>query len=276
MSATVQAPGPVLVGVDGSGRNASAVAWAAAEARSSSAPLVLVHDATGAGERAGRATLERAAAAVADVDSGLRPAVEMVTRSASEALVEAARVREASDVDSRHESLLVVGRRGGGGFTRLSLGSTARALVHREGPPTILVPSDWELEEVPPRAPVVVDLSADDGDRALAFAVARAARDDRPLVVLASWSVDPAEVLADQPIPQVWEEHARQAEQALRERLGPWRAAYPGLEVVAMATDRHPVAALLDQAVGAELLVVPRGRSGFAVVEYAQCPVAVV
>ena len=39
---------------------------------------------------------------------------------------------------------------------------------------------------------------------------------------------------------------------------------------------RHPVAALLDQAVGAELLVMPRGRSACAVAEYAQCPVAVV
>ena len=68
MSATVQAPGPVLVGVDGSTRNASAVAWAAAEAASSSAPLVLVHDDGGAGEAAGRATLERAAAEVAKVD----------------------------------------------------------------------------------------------------------------------------------------------------------------------------------------------------------------
>ena len=49
MSATVQAPGSVLVGVDGSAHNASAVAWATAEAVSSGATLVLVHDDGGAG-----------------------------------------------------------------------------------------------------------------------------------------------------------------------------------------------------------------------------------
>jgi hypothetical protein len=48
------------------------------------------------------------------------------------------------------------------------------------------------------------------------------------------------------------------------------------VKVVAVATDRHPVAALLDQAAGAELLVVPRGFTGCAVVEYADCPVAIV
>jgi nucleotide-binding universal stress UspA family protein len=274
MSATVQAPGPVLVGVDGSGRNASAVAWAAAEARASSAPLVLLHDASGAGERAGRATVDRAAAQVADIDRELRPVGEVVTRAASEALTDSAREYEQT-LGHGVGSLVVVGRRGAGGFTRLSLGSTARALVHDDGPATVLVPSGWELADVEPHAPVVVHVS-EDGDEALELAVTRCVRDGRPLVALSAWSVDRVEGLLDRPIPRVWDEHADRAERELEERLRPWRAAYPDLEVVALATDRHPVAALLDQAVGAELLVMPRGRSACAVAEYAQCPVAVV
>lgn len=275
MSATVQAPGPVLVGVDGSGRNASAVAWAAAEACASSAPLVLVHDASGAGERAGRATVDRAAAAVADIDRDLRPVGEVVDRAASEALVDSARHYEGR-LGHGAESLVVVGRRGAGGFTRLSLGSTARALVHGDGPATVLVPADWDLTAVDPKAPVVVFVSQEADEDALELAVARCVRDGRPLVALSAWSVDRAEGLLDRPIPRVWDEHADRAERELEEHLDPWRAAYPDLEVVALATDRHPVAALLDQAVGAELLVVPRGRSACAVAEYAQCPVAVV
>ncbi|SOC55919.1 universal stress protein [Ornithinimicrobium cerasi] len=275
MSATVQAPGPVLVGVDGSGRNASAVAWAAAEARASSAPLVLLHDASGAGERAGRATVDRAAAQVADVDRELRPVGEVVTRVASEALTDTAR-EYGQTLGHGAESLVVVGRRGAGGFTRLSLGSTARALVHGEGPATVLVPSGWDLTRLDPHAPVVVDVSHDADDHALEHAVTRCVRDGRPLVALSAWSVDLVEGLIDRPIPRVWDEHADRAERELEERLAPWRAAYPDLEVVALATDRHRVAALLDQAVGAELLVVPRGRSACAVAEYAQCPVAVV
>src|SRR5690606_5147349 len=131
MSATVQAPGPVLVGVDGSTNNASAVAWAAAEAASSRAPLVLVHDDGGVNEPAGRATLERAASEVARVDRD-RPVIQVLTaQGPATALVRAAEVMEAAEDDGElaGSATLVVGRRGSGGFRTLRLGSTARWLA---------------------------------------------------------------------------------------------------------------------------------------------------
>lgn len=285
MSATVQAPGPVLVGVDGSTRNASAVAWAAAEAASSSAPLVLVHDDGGTGEAAGRATLERAAAEVAKVDRELRPALQVLTaHGAAVSLVETAREMERdaqqhSGQPAAGTATVVVGRRGAGGFRAMNLGSTARRLVHQDGPTTVVVPSGWDPATVESSAPVVVDARCAEGEtgaRALGAAMARAQREGRPVVAVSVWSVPPEAARAGRSIAQVWAEHADRAERELDALLQPWRTAYPSVKVVAVATDRHPVAALLDQASGAELLVVPRGLTGCAVVEYADCPVAVV
>lgn len=284
MSATVQAPGPVLVGVDGSTRNASAVAWAAAEAASSSAPLILVHDDGGAGEAAGRATLERAAAEVAKVDRALRPASQVLTADGAAAgLVRTARTLERAEENSAQTgagtAMVVVGRRGAGGFRAMSLGSTARLLAHESGPTTVIVPSQWEPATVEATAPIVVDArnaSGEAGERALAAAMARAHREQRPVVAVSVWSVPAEQARAGRSIAQVWSEHADCAERDLEELLQPWRTAYPSVKVVAVATDRHPVAALLDQASGSELLVVPRGATASAVVEYADCPVAVV
>lgn len=283
----MQAPGSVLVGVDGSANNASAVAWAAAEASSSRATLVLVHDDGGAGEAAGRATLERAAAAVTRVDPDLHFVTRLATADGvaggpAAGLVSSAREHELAsrtDGEGPTPATVVVGRRGSGGFPEMTLGSTARDLVHGRGPVTVVVPAAWDVEAVEDGAPVVVDARCadrDGADRALATAMSRASRLGRAVLAVATWSVPADQAHVGRTIPQVWSEHADRAERDLEESLGPWRAAYPGIEVVAVATDRHPVATLLDQAAGAELLVMPRGPTAYAVVEHAGCPVAVV
>jgi broad specificity phosphatase PhoE len=90
------------------------------------------------------------------------------------------------------------------------------------------------------------------------------------------WAAAPPPGPPDRPIGEVWADHADRAERALDRLLHPWREAYPEVELTGTTTDRHAVAALLDHAQGAELLVVPRGDLACAVVEYAECPVAVV
>lgn len=308
MNATVRAVRPVLVGVDGSGRNASAVAWAAVEASSSDAPLVLVHEAAGAGAGAGagRATVERAAAQVARVDPDLKPRMRVISvgSGAVTALVQVAR-ESSGATPGADEGLVVVGRRGAGGFARMALGSTARRLVHDpDGPAVVLVPTGWDPAEVPAQAPVVVDASPPGPDtsfgvepqaavpargetptatstatitvtppatedprrhgrqRALGAALARAQRDGRGVVAVSVWSAPADRADEGVSIAKVWAEAAAAAERDLDTVLAPWRTAYPEVDVVAVATDRHPVAALLDHAQDAELLVVPRGRPG--------------
>ena len=225
------------------------------------------------------------------LDRALTPQTEVVSEGPAAGLVRAAHDYGQLGGDAAG-SMVVVGRRGSGGFTRLRLGSTARHLVNGHGPTTVVVPSDWERDTVPATAPVVVDitppgagsdepsagdpLDTDGVDRALATAMDRARRDDRPVLALRAWSVDPEQAHEGRGIRDVWGEHAARAEEDLTALLDRWRALYPGVEVVGIATDRHPVAALLDHAEDAELLVVPRGPRASAVVEYATAPVAVV
>lgn len=291
MSATAQAVGPVLVGVDGSRNNASAVAWSAAEASSSPGgiPLVLVHDVDGSGGSlpAGRAVLERAVTEAASLDPLLRPVGEITEGGPASSLRDVAERWTTTETDGGSVTpMLVVGRRGRGATRRVRLGTTSRRLVHDLGPLVVVIPDDWSVDGVDPDAPVVVDVGdvgdavgavgADDAERALAFALARAARDCRTVVAVAVWSVPELVTQLNRAIREVWTEHADRAERALEALLAPWRTAYPAVELVGVPTDRHAVSALLDHADGAEILVAPRGDRASALVEYAECPVAVV
>lgn len=292
MTATITAPGPVLVGVDGSTQNASAVAWAAAEASASEGrtPLVLVHDAETAGRAAGRAILERATTVATALDPRLTPSGDLVRGGPATSLPASALVWERALDRSPGSALVVIGRRGQGANRRISLGSTARTLVHQGGPALVVVPDGWARGQVPPGAPVVVDAGAvgqaratgppqdraATAEQALALALARAHREHRPVLAVASWTVPAAAAGQQRAIREVWAEHAARADRALEALLGPWRRLHPEVPLTGAATDRSPVLALLGHAEGAELLVVPRGPRASAVVEYAEGPVAVV
>ncbi|WP_289017477.1 hypothetical protein [uncultured Ornithinimicrobium sp.] len=271
MSATVRALGPVLVGVDGSASSASAVAWATAEA-SGGRPVPATHGGEGAAAPALRAALERSRRAGGErQEQGGAPA----------------------DVGP---GLLVVGRRGAGGFAGLSLGSTARRLVHDDGPVTVVVPAGEGTDAwTPPAAdsPVVVDVSPDAGwaagrqaeplpthratgpEEVLGVALSRAQRAGRPLLAVLHWRVPSTVAAEGRSIAQVWDDYADRAAEQLDGLLGRWRTAYPTVELRPLVTDRHPVSTLLDLAGRAEILVLPRGPRACAVVEDATCPVMV-
>ena len=274
MSATVRALGPVLVGVDGSASSASAVAWATAEASASGAePRRATHEGEGPAAPALRAAL----------GSGPRS--------------EGPGTAEAEGPGTVGPGMLVVGRRGAGGFAGLSLGSTARRLVHDDGPVTVVVPdgegSDaWQPPA--PDSPVVVDASPDAGwaagrreeplpahraagsDEVLGLAMSRAERTGRPLVAVLHWRVPSTVAAEGRSIAQVWDDYALRAAEQLDGLLDRWRTAYPTVELRPLVTDRHPVSTLLDLAGRAEILVLPRGPRACAVVEDAACPVMVV
>ncbi|WP_131105634.1 universal stress protein [Ornithinimicrobium sufpigmenti] len=315
MTATMTAPGPVLVGVDGSTQNASAVAWAAAEASAScaTAPLVLVHDVETAGPSAGRAILERATTEASSRYPQLTPSSELVAGGPAATLSAAAHTWERALERAPGTALVVVGRRGQGANRRISLGRTARTLTHQDGPALVVVPDGWTQELVLPDAPIVVDVGtlssatvaapdsqrtstdrveqagqagqagqpdqaaqAEQADRALAFAVARALRNGHRVLAVASWSVPVSVAGQARAIREVWAEHADRARQVLEDLLAPWRTLYPEVLLTGVATDRSPVLALLAHAEGVELLVMPRGPRACAVMEYADGPVALV
>jgi nucleotide-binding universal stress UspA family protein len=141
----------ILVGVDGSDHAAHALEWAMKEAAAHHAPLTVltVHQVaashwTGnpiiypedrAAQEAARQSAEKAVAEVAARLGGPGPAsvtIHAVSGIPAQTLIEA----------SRDADLLVVGSRGGGGFTSLMMGSTSSQVVHHAHCPVVVMPRD--------------------------------------------------------------------------------------------------------------------------------------
>ena len=141
---------PVVVGVDGSPAGEAALAFAFAEADVWSAPLVAVHSwlehledpggitlsELGMIEQEEREVLAERLAGWGVKYPGVRVSRELVQGAAAKTLV-------ARSVNAR---LVVVGSFGRGGFGRLLLGSTSRALLHHAHSPVAVVRPDSTAE----------------------------------------------------------------------------------------------------------------------------------
>ena len=296
----------VLVGVDGSEASDHALEWAADEARRRgwSLHLVCAYTVPVTAGIAGEIT-----SPLVDDDS--------VSRVASETCAAAARAvasrRDAPPVRtsiaygdaagvlvdaSASAGLVVVGKRGKGGFTSRLLGGVSTALPAHAACPTVVVPlprahhgeherDEDERSEPAEHARVVVGT---DGSLSAAHAVDVAASFARergwPVVLLA------AVPLA---VPTLaWLPTALDPEPVVREVRGQLDAAahrlrteHPGLEVSIDVVHDSPARALTDASRTAGLVVVgARGHGGFAgmllgsvsqtVLRHAQCPVLVV
>jgi nucleotide-binding universal stress UspA family protein len=137
--------GPVVVGVDGSEASSAALAWAAEEARLRGTALrvlrawqvpalaygawVLPPDSLADWEASVGSELEDQVSAVLGDRAGLEVVAEARQGPAARVLVEA----------SASASLLVVGSRGGGGFSALLLGSVSLQVAHHASCPVVIV-----------------------------------------------------------------------------------------------------------------------------------------
>jgi nucleotide-binding universal stress UspA family protein len=139
-----QRGGRFVVGVDGSTASATALRWAVAEARRWSAHLdaVIAYDPAGAPTRsctrpttdvreAAGVALEREIARALGEDGSGDVEIDRVVLAGRPSNVLLARARASS--------LLVVGRRGAGGFDDLGLGSVALECARRTGSPIAIV-----------------------------------------------------------------------------------------------------------------------------------------
>ena len=291
----------VLVGVDGSEASVHALEWAADEAARRRWPLHLVCAYTVpvtagiAGEittplvdddSVSRVAAETCAAAARAVAS--RPGAPPVRTSiaygdAAGVLVDA----------SASAGLVVVGKRGKGGFTSRLLGGVSTALPAHAACPTVVVPlprpqdGGSEGGEPAERARVVVGT---DGSPSAAHAVDVAAS----FAVERGW---PVVLMAAVPlaVPTLaWLPTALDPEPVVREVRGQLdaaahavRAGHPGLEVRVDVVHDSPARALTEGSRTAGLVVVgARGHGGFAgmllgsvsqaVLRHAQSPVLVV
>lgn len=137
------APSPIVVGVDGSADGAVALEWAAAVAVALDAEVVAVHalgllsHVGGAAEPAQshRSEIQRALAGPwTEVlrSRGVRHRCEVHDGNPVTALLASAKEHGAA--------MVVVGRRGSGGFPGLQLGSTSHQLAQHSPVPLVIVP----------------------------------------------------------------------------------------------------------------------------------------
>lgn len=280
---------PVVVAVDGSERNRSAVAWAAQEAVDTDSPLVLVTGVGGhviprPGNGDGNGNVQRALAMLDEVRDRTASVVDgdaVTTRAVPGAPVAA--LLEAAE----QARLVVVGKRGLGGFTRVIVGSTSIALAGRSPVPVAVVPDSWDVHTRTDR-PVVLGVDPFRTDREpTELAFHRAARLAVPLVAVHGWEAPAVHSWDADMVAGALTAHEQESERRFDELLATWSERHPDVLVRPMRRHRHPANALLEAAEGAQVLVLGRhepGRlGGFAlgsvtraVLHYAETPVIVV
>ncbi|MCF2528918.1 universal stress protein [Yinghuangia soli] len=302
MTAGTPAPtGHVICGVDGSDFAQHAVDWAADEAVLRGTTLELVHawepkafapdDWHGVLHDAGVEALHRHA------EQARRRHVDLIVTT-DVVHADAADVLEAV---SARAGLLVVGRRGLGGFTGMLLGSVSRKLAGRTHCPLLVVPADERGTPpgadvtdgtVAPCGPVVVGVSGATCAPAVAGAFHEAALRHVPVHAFHAWSFPPPPAFGLHAVPPppgraAFAAAQRDAETMLAEVTTPFRAAFPDVEVAESVINRPPVGALVDLSESAGLTVValhprPRdcgrtiGRVAYAALHHAHSAVLLV
>jgi nucleotide-binding universal stress UspA family protein len=279
---------PVVVGVDGSGPALAATRWAAREAERRRVGLRLVKAYRGRppGQiRAARPDLDYREVML----EGARAAVSEAATVAAEAAPGIDVVEEVVDgrtipvlvAESQHAGMIVVGKRGLGGYGGLLVGSVAVALATHACCPVVV-----RGERPSADGPVVVGIGlSSTSDAALIFALEAAAARGVALVALHAWM----ENIADPAVWPVQEWGAIDAlqDQMLAARLARWGEKHPAVEIRRVVVRDRPADALLEQSTRAQLVAVgSRGRGSFSrrvfgsvshtVLQHAPCPVAVV
>lgn len=283
-----QAHKPVVVAVDGSERNRSAVSWAAHEAAATGSPLHLVtaaedhivsspHRTVRPQDEAMQGMLEEVRGQVHAVAPEVAVHPQVVAGAPTEVLLAAA----------EGSRMLVVGKRGLGTFGRLIVGSTSVAVAGRSPVPVAVVPAEWAQEDHQ-SSPVVVGIDPEEPDHTqVHVAFTRAERLGVPVLAVhgwespTAWSLDVAAVATE--LPQ-WEQEAKNA---FEQVVDGWQERFPDVKVTKMHRRLHPANAVLDAAEGAQLIVLGRHRGGRrtgfgfgsvarAVLHYSETPALVV
>ena len=279
---------PIVVAVDGSIRNRSAVTWAATEAASAGCEVLLVTAVAGhpipIPHFSSRSEQQSALDMLADVRNDVRHLV-------SEQVV-GTDVGVGSPVDvlldrSATARMVVVGKRGLGGFARALVGSTSIALAGRAEVPVTIVPDKWRQAEHR-KAPVVLGIDPYRPDtHPIRLAFRRAERLGVPLVAVHGWETPTVYSMDAGAVAGATSQLETEAHVEFDRVLDTWRKRFPDVEVEVVHSHSHPAMAVLDAAEDAQLIVLGRhtdGRlGGFAfgsvtraVLHYSECPVMVV
>lgn len=286
--------GAVVVGLDGSEKDGTAIAFAGREAELLGAPvhLLTAHEVhaglVGAWDagfvpmglephlaEANRSVLTRAREALRAAHPSVPATASQPWGTPSQALVDA----------SATARIVVVGSGRKGNVQRILLGTTSLDTAMHAACPVVVIGDD--PGDV--RGPVVVGVDGSQHSvEAARVAGEEAARRGVPLVVVTTWWLEVVDgiVVTEEGSPE-WERVEARHREMLGELLAPVRDAHPELDIEVVLRNQRPVDALLELSSGAGLLVVgSRGRGGFAgmtlgsvshkVLQRASVPVAVV
>jgi nucleotide-binding universal stress UspA family protein len=279
---------PIVVAVDGSERNRSAVAWAAHEAAALGGALTLLtvvpEHVAPTRHQPGRTREQEALDMLADLRSEVRDIVAEKSVGTAVAAGDPVEVL----LDQAHDAgLMVVGKRGLGGFARVMVGSTSIALSGRSPVPVAIVPDGWDSTRYDGR-PVVLGVDLDRSDtQAIRLAFLRARRLGVPLVAVHGWETPAMYSWDAAAVTDAMTELEEQTARAFDALLATWAEQYPEVVVRPMRAHQHPAAAILDAAQEAQLVVLGRHPAGIfggfafgsvarAVLHYAETPVLTV
>ncbi|EQD87445.1 universal stress protein [Saccharopolyspora erythraea] len=296
------APKTVVAGFDGSAQSRSAVWWAAYEASSRNAPLLIVHAFPVPLEELTRLRLPSEALEIGPLRSAAERLLDELAGECGSMLpslevhTEVRMGHPAAILgDAAAESgLLVLGPPGLSRTRRVLLGSASAELVRTAPAPVVVVRGEREHQRAAQdpahfeRVVVGVDGSAC-SVRAIEFAHEFASRHQAGLLALLAWNQLPTDAIpAASGWAMDWGDITRACQRELSESLAGYRERYPEVSVHREVATSQPAAeALLTAAENADLLIVgTHGRGTFratllgsvshAVVHYAPCPVAVV
>ncbi|MEU6164467.1 universal stress protein [Streptomyces tanashiensis] len=296
----------VVVGVDGSEHSLRALEWALSAAEGLGAPLVVAHVLSDA--------LQLGAARIASL--GTEPELPDTVARAVRTVVEErghrvpvrydsldGSVTDALPAAARGARLLVTGSRGRGGFASLLLGSTSRTLAMTAPCPLVVVPHEARaaaLEAGAEAGRVLLGLHPEEtSDEAVGFAFEVAHHRGVPLEAVTALRLPPPQtplLAAPSPALQVppplplgddAEDLVKEAGLEQEERLRPFAARWPGVELVPVVAPGDAAGRLVEGSRDAGLVVVGRhhrhrfgslliGSVAHAVLHHAHCPVAVV
>ena len=268
-SAAETATAAVTVGIDGSGRDRTAIAWGLRAARAHHVPVRLVHASTGEDVRVGDRLL-----AAENLARTLDP--EVIVRS-----VAAAGSRVDVLLEQSTKSLMVVlAPHAGEPLDNIDWSTTTLVAAKADCPVVSLA------RAFPDGGPVVVGVDGSPiSEAALAFAFAHAAAVRSELIAVHSWQ-DSAEVAPSSD--GVGVEAVLHAERlVLAERLAGWQERFPQVTVQRVVAHGRAADTLAEQAAAAQLLVVGtsgraglsgllRGSTSQALLYQPPCPLAIV
>lgn len=253
-----------LIGVDGSEHSKKALSWGLARATERGAAVELLHVADDSFLSESVAFLseaQKASEQMLQAESDYAKELGFAGPIAGTAVVghPIAEVEEAS----KRADLLVLGAHSGSRFAGSLFGTRAVKIAAVAHCPVAVVPAEYDVR---PNAGVVVGVDGSDASRkAVAYAAEEASRRQVPLIAVYAWMPPLTPGLEYLWSEELVESQKSAAEEAIAIGIAGLASRYPDLEVKREIIQASPVAALVQAAEGASLLVVgSRGRGGLS------------